>query len=154
MNLSNLNFHAQNVAASYEKLQLTKIWIKLIFLNKYIRILQPIFKFKCNIHTNLSYVVLYARKIKNMFLKWYYRHIFLKYTMRFRKMLQKNRLYFIIQMRIHRKRRALSKIRVFLKEHRGHHKVKIICNYLLFILGLCFFLYLVVYCIYIIRFSY
>ena len=103
--------------------QLQFAWIKIIFTVQYVKTLRQSYM---SIREQLQKIKIAqdsSIKIQNLLKRWFFRHQFKKYRLRFYKILGRNSLLFKLSLRIYLKRKAVHKLRTFLQEQESNSKV-------------------------------
>eukprot|EP01035_Chromulina_nebulosa_P024126 gene24126-31349_t len=103
--------------------QLQFAWIKIIFTVQYVKTLrQSYMSIREQLH-KIKIAQDSSIKIQNLLKRWFFRHQFRKYRLRFYKILGRNSLLFKLSLRIYLKRKAVHKLRTFLQEQESNSKI-------------------------------
>lgn len=116
---------AERYTAMLALKQLQVKWIRMILITKYLQNLKTRFEYKWKILNSIHSTSNCANVIQRAMKKWYRKNLQKKFQYLFSVSFYPIRDKVRYHLRIHRKRRAIEKLKKFLLEYKSNHKVRL-----------------------------
>lgn len=115
---------AERYAAALALQQFQYQWLRVIQICRFMGHLVP--RFRSSFHSEREFMKITRclAVVKRFIVWWYRKHVFQKFQETYKKAFAKIESSLKLQLRIVRKRRAVNRIKQFLIDHKGHHKVR------------------------------
>lgn len=118
---------AERYAAKLALQQLQCQWLRTLTIATYIRQLKPRLDAKLKVQRNWLFTIRAARIVQRVFFKWYYNEVKARLQRKCLHAFGRIQSAMKLHLRIFRKRLAVRKLKVFLTEFKGQHKVSTHC---------------------------
>jgi hypothetical protein len=114
---------AERYAAALALQQFQYQWLRIIQICRFLGRLSPRFRNSFHSEKEFMKITRCLAVVKRFLIWWYRKHVFQKFQATYKKAFAKIESTLKMRVRIVRKRRATNRIKQFLIDHKGHHKV-------------------------------
>ncbi len=116
---------AERYAAALALKQFQYQWLRIIHICRFMGNLAPRFRNSFHSEKEFMKITRCLAVVKRFLIWWYRKHVFQKFQATYKKAFAKIESTLKLRVRIIRKRRSTNRIKQFLIDHKGHHKVSI-----------------------------
>lgn len=119
---------AERYAAHFELQQRQIQWMRILSICQFLAQVKPIFEFKNKVDGVFGKMMMMVIRIQRMYRTWHIRKLFRQIQKEFLERLSRSDLFFRLQLRSFRKKKSVLRIKTFLNEYKGHHKMNVVVH--------------------------
>eukprot|EP01033_Poteriospumella_lacustris_P011261 gene11261-8005_t len=119
---------AERIAAKLAAQQFQCSWMRMLVVGRYLAKIRPQYEHSLRMQRDWWKAVSSARLVQKLFFRWYYREIRARLQRKYLGAFGRVECSMKLHLRIFRKRMAIKKLKTFLVEFKGQHKMSVVVH--------------------------